>query len=145
MNETEFLELPVRERDALVAEKVMGFKFLFERRGDYELAVFVDPRRRQHTRTNGPRYTPTGGLEAARRGFYGDLDRFTTDIAAAWEVVESLHDRGLYTSMSKDPSMGTWDVRGWNDKTNSNRFIAHADTAPLTICLAALKAVEFIK
>jgi hypothetical protein len=80
-------------------------------------------------------------LDAEVAGVMGLEDApFSTDIDAAWQVVEKLGERGLYVSVSKAPDMENWDVRGWNVRDNNNRFIAHAATAPLAICVAALNA-----
>lgn len=115
-----------RELDAIVAEKVVGYRWVkggtFLLDSHLSVAVLVE--------ANGTHLDTK------------NLPRYTSDIAAAWEVVEKLHEMGLYVAISKDPDRFTWDVRGWNDKTNSNRFIGFAETAPLAICLAALKAVE---
>lgn len=63
------------------------------------------------------------------------------DRTACWDVVEALRKRGLKVCINAPgPDYTSWDVRGWNERTNSNRFIAHADTAPRAICLAALDA-----
>ena len=55
----------------------------------------------------------------------------STDIACAWEVLEKLRRHIFQLS----------DDEGWCC-TFSMRFNAKADTAPLAICRAALKAVE---
>lgn len=119
---------PGRELDALIAEKVMGITKLSHR--------------------------PLDANEMCRRCFrpagQGDnlpascvAQPYSTDIAAAWEVVEKLdlfgkrdmfiykNWRGKYSiDETVDAGMGTRDIA-----------IAEADTAPQAICLAALKAV----
>lgn len=109
---------PGRELDALVAEKVM----------------------------NVPKY----GIDTVS---ISNSDMFpkpySTDISAAWEIVEKirLHENYVCWEISSE-----WKGEG-DLKANSNfsfhvRFClgrgvewAGADTAPLAICLAALKAV----
>jgi len=67
-----------------------------------------------------------------------DTPAYSTDISAAWEVVEKmgnvdkLHDVELRTS-----------IRGWicNIFNSFDSFEVNADTAPLAICRAALLAV----
>lgn len=67
---------------------------------------------------------------------------YSMAIECAWTVVENLRERGLIVVISTAGTRNRmWDVRGWNDSTNDNRFIAHAATTPLAICFAALKAV----
>ncbi len=63
------------------------------------------------------------------------LPKFSTDIAAAWEVVEKLNRSKRRVALCFTRSLG-WSVilPGPDDST-------HSDTAPLAICRAALKAV----
>lgn len=83
-----------------------------------------------------------------QRGF----PHYSTDIAAAWTVVERLTDptrpdRCTFEMRRitdwEDPTWG-YDVRfgRWGDPTRQPDRIAWARTAPLAICLASLKAVE---
>lgn len=66
------------------------------------------------------------------------VDSFTpsTSIAAAWEVVE--RSRLLRWYVLGDYG-GSWAVLEWGE--DDYRVYAEADTAPLAICKAALKAV----
>lgn len=81
-------------------------------------------------------------LEIIRGAPYPECPRhYSTDIAAAWEVVE------------KDDGWGhDWRVKRWVSSSkpysctaertaDGQNFYAEAETAPLAICLAALKAV----
>ena len=103
-----------RELDALVAEKVMGADIELHRYDDYDTDyVFKSP---GHPKCLVP--------------------RFSTDIAAAWEVVVKLKmavesDGSLWRAGTKLPGHGNlyWDET------------EEADTAPLAICLAALKVL----
>lgn len=62
------------------------------------------------------------------------LFNYSTQIAPAWLVVEKMSP---YFDIFQDG--GGWVCRfGWGDKKT---LAAYADTAPLAICLAALKAV----
>lgn len=101
-------EMTTRERDALVAEKVMGWNV-------YQAS-----------------WSPT------------------TDIAAAWEVVEKMDAEHRTLRVSRHPVMG-WECEifppyPWREHTNegvrvhSTSYSASADTAPEAICLAALRA-----
>jgi len=63
------------------------------------------------------------------------LPHYSTQIADAWLVVEKMRP---YFEIYCDG--GGWVARfGWAD---AGTLAAYADTAPLAICLAALKAVE---
>ena len=117
-----------RELDALVAEKVMGCDPV---KGMY---YCTDP--------NHPNKCGEG------------IAHYSTDISAAWEVVEKLQNDGIAFGMWWDaheldkrfrvesyPGCGenTWAYRGHN---KHKPFEIECDTAPHAICLAALKTVE---
>lgn len=57
-------------------------------------------------------------------------------IAAAWEIVEYMYEKG--TSVLLD---GAYDDRNWECSwiTSDVRYMGVADTAPMAICLAFLK------
>jgi len=101
-----------RELDALVAEKVMGWTLSGR--------VWIDER--GHLQTIEP--TSFGSFEPS------------SDIAAAWEVVEKMRARGLIV----DLTLGA----GAYCRIGGFRPFAEerGATAPLAICLAALKAVQ---
>ena len=98
---------PGRELDALVAEKVMGGRRM---------------------RTTDARYY-WNGLNTN-----GELPAYSTDIAAAWTVVERLGDKFNFIGKCAD---------GWNAVLfyDGNSHGEIAPSAPHAICLAALKAV----
>jgi hypothetical protein len=106
-----------RELDALVAEKVMG--------------VGVEW-------WNGePLYVVTQDGHISSH----HLAEYSTDIAAAWEVAEKLRADGLEISVHN-----SWpynDGRRWccDIMAHGKWDNAKAETAPLAICLAALKAI----
>lgn len=110
---------PGRELDALIAEKVMGYK-------------------------RGPK-APTGRYYWSDGGASFPFSP-STDIAAAWEVFQTIAKRW------EDPWAGfVFDGKELIWSCHFSRQIlggivgeagAHADTAPHAICLAALKAVE---
>ena len=113
-----------RELDALVAERVMGWK--------------------RPTREFQP-WDKTG--EGMVLCTPHELPRFSEDIAAAWQVVERLHSEGwmlrlwltdygwhasfLHSSIREDDDSRLVEVSAG----------AQNDTAPLAICLVALMAV----
>jgi len=103
-----------RELDALVAEKVMGF---------WDVQMYEGKLVHGENNTNGwPMQTPC----------------YSTEIAAAWEVVEKV---GRATEIRWHPKaeqrvvvmIGVYDTPGG---------VAEAETLPLAICLAALEAVR---
>lgn len=111
---------PGRELDALVAEKVMGWKVL--RHKDFPDHPDVD-------------FTKEHGVLMR-------TPHFSTDIAAAWEVVgklEKSHDFELIHLIYH----GMGDARGWFIKLDGNRVGFPQETAPHAICLSALKAVGY--
>ena len=73
------------------------------------------------------------------------LPKYSTDIAAAWEVVEKFDrtswDVNIYSQTESD--VPTWEVALYEYFENGVGRIgkAEADTAPLAICRAALLAV----
>lgn len=70
---------------------------------------------------------------------------YSTDIAAAWEIVAELDKRGLFLTMERhgerlsgDEFFMRWACGFWPGTT----YLQEAMTAPHAICLAALKTVE---
>jgi hypothetical protein len=135
---------PGRELDVLIAEKVFGLN-LYDRFTGEEKPI-----------------TATQALAYA-----SNLDRippFSTDIAAAWMVVEklkelnrdilpadretdlelkfALHSDGIriqYDRVDKKWEVCWWEVGFY--EADSESFMVKADTAPHAICLAALSVV----
>jgi hypothetical protein len=106
-----------RELDALVAEKVMGVntdRFIWKRYGK--------PDSIQNEDYGGPRH-------------------YSTDIDAAWQVVEKLEqhpDEILFSCSRKGGKELVWEMRFRKCRGNQHDYIASAPTAPLAICRAAL-------
>lgn len=69
------------------------------------------------------------------------LPKYSDDIALAWDVVMRLRDRGwtIWVGPSADNGPG-WDVQA-KKKTNFHERTT-AETVPLAICRAAVKAVR---
>lgn len=118
---------PGRELDTEVALKVMGLQFVIKvyEPGSLDMRPGSVNYKFRHE-SQGWR-TPDGEL-------LDELPYYSTDIAAAWEVVEKLDL--LSTLLLQKNSSGVWGV--WNEDTGQVHF---GDTAPHAICLAALKAV----
>ena len=112
-------EMPAgREMDVLVAE-LMGWTNLYNRFG------------------NEMGYRPL----ATHSSFIPD---YSADIAAAWEVIEKLHAAGRFMCLD---ALG-FDGEKWRCffawtqiEKQQYPWIGEADTAPLAVCRAALKAV----
>lgn len=117
---------PGRELDALVAEHVMGWE------PQTDISALTDAG-----------YPPNGEDWHAITGFSKDevnicwYPRYSTDIAAAWEIVASL--TGFNTLGGKIFKL-TFD--GHFCCTLGDSY-AHGETAPHAICLAALKGVGY--
>ena len=107
-----------RELDALVAEKVMEWEWRGLSHGWYhgEGRLFLDE---------------------------DELPHYSTQIADAWLVVEKLVGDGFYVDIGVQEDraqvqLETLTDRSWTIRVGSTE----APTAPLAICLAALKVVE---
>lgn len=116
-----------RELDALIAEKVMGCKILYV------------------GTVSGEKPWGCGCLNEIHSIGDGDaeLKEFSTDIAAAWEVVEKLREK--YNSVdicALSPTLKGchYKVKLW-DNAWSDSITILSETVPRAICLAALKAI----
>lgn len=101
---------PGSELDILIAEKVFGVKY-------------EEPKLNQFKPMPNPNSCP----------------RYSTDIAAAWEVVEKLNLLSKFSLERFEDRYRIVEYAGGYD--NNFTFISEAETAPHAICLAALKAV----
>lgn len=109
------------QMDALVAEQVMGWG-----------------------RSKGGLYRPGGDPKNIRD--YRDVPRYSTDIAAAWLVVEKLIADGWFP----DVQFNDWGTESWHatlmrrtdDERADGYHGAQAASAPLAICRAALAALS---
>ena len=104
-----------RELDALIAEKVMGLIA-------YKVQLVAPP----------PRVRTIDELQ--RVG--SPLPHYSTNIADAWEVVDLGHPCGWFDSYYIMRYGAGYAIGRCMD----DAVYAEADTAPLAICLAALKA-----
>lgn len=88
-------------------------------------------------------YRGVGTIPHATTGKLGDLLHYSTDIAAAWQVVEHMRSKKWsyyiegYRGYPHDVEFrGPEQEAGYGPDRS-----AHADTTPHAICLAALQAV----
>lgn len=117
---------PGRELDALIAEKVMGWPTFAPQ------ALGLLNNHLLFGQTKGEQC-----LICARNDDTKEcLPHFSTNIAAAWTVVEK-----LYMLVWREDLDGTWGARSLKymiEKTG----ISRSDSAPHAICLAALKVFD---
>lgn len=133
-----------RELDALIAERVMGYVW---RRFDYPPAgggyKYGKPWKWLSTATNG------ADVEGGEERYIDNVRAYSTDIAAAWLVVEQMR-KGVGAKQFQLDSIGfgnsdegEWRCMFSRDVDGQLRLhIADADTAPLAICLAAVAALD---
>jgi hypothetical protein len=131
-----------REMDARVAEKVMGFdckhvddgegwcQFCGEEMIEYS-QMYWDQNKWLQDRQSRPVETKCQGLH------------YSTSIAAAWEIVEALRQKYCCIKVYSDHAYiyECTIVKDPDDDHDEPEIFTQADTAPLAICLAALKAV----
>ena len=125
-----------RELDALVAERVMDWRWLVSQ---------VSGRRALFPPDHAPEWfgRVADGSEPLTDQWDTRLPHYSTDIAAAWQVVEKMRERWPVVRLEVD-------VEGWRVEIHTDegtpsyyRPVAedYADTWPLAICRVALKAV----
>jgi len=120
-----------RELDALVAERVMGHPGRFVER--------VNINDRWWDRTTWLPWEeepekPHGGTAVGQMP-----PRYSTDIETAWKVVERL--RTDWRFLFQETPGRKWRAMFSSHRRQEAWFMDDADTAPLAICRAALKAV----
>lgn len=123
---------PGRELDALVAEKVMGWKW------------DVSPNTGRRV-LEGPSSSGEKALLAIQNPnrHIGGLPKYSTDIAPAWEVVEKIKSLTFYNGeqwCTREP----WLSFGRHLSDEEDGFAINLwFVNPRTICLAALKAIDY--
>jgi len=123
MTRAEILNTPAgKEMDALIAEKVMGWKKLS---GKVNILV------RQSI-----------DLIMLNDGAQELVPRYSTDISAAWEVIQHFLGTGRKRPKIDRVSEGEWRVQidDWEPDA-----VAYSSSAPLAICRAAMLAVIEMK
>jgi hypothetical protein len=107
-----------QELDRAVAEEVMGC--------------------RVQVSANGKLSELGGGEERVYKD--AQIPRFSTDIAAAWQVVEKMREYGWSVTIGQHIDL-SWRCKFTNDEILIE-VIARANTAPRAICETALEAVR---
>lgn len=118
---------PGRELDALIAEKIMGWT-------------------KNITLDFYPTYYPS---RPAQMNILGHIiPSYSTDIAAAWKVVEKLQSYNPFWESSDaflgfelSPSIGINGKHNWYCNFGDSTKGKYADTVSHAICLAALKII----
>lgn len=135
-----------RELDALVAEKVMDWQKVVKRPSHWhELRHLVNTLTGAEIKPyQGPwwilphmdiKESPDNGVE---------LPYYSTDIAAAWEVVEKICSGIGDLRITVAGDMHLCEI--WSPATGNNMIAdVEEETAPEAICLAALEALEALK
>ena len=124
-----------RELDALVAEKVMEQSVTWFGLGEDKSLMFSDTidRNEERRRRGEMLWGYPGG---------GDVPEYSTNMTAAWEVVDRMRADAWFVDLEDSSSLtyGPW----WCQFARS-RYTAKGEstgqTAPHAICLAALKAL----
>lgn len=132
-----------RELDALIAEKVMGWK-----RMSY---MEAEPGCKYPSPERITGYWHSLDLKEQRRAedcddYYSPEDAWSpsTDIASAWEVVEKMGRHEISIHMRSDSNTDCVTKRYYLMDYTCRALLAEAETAPHAICLAALKAIEHV-
>lgn len=132
-----------RELDALIAERVMGWKWCASpntfKPGRPWRRWLAEPYRNMPV-WDGVTEMPIDGLFDEE----SNVLYYSTDIAAAWEVVEKLRETWPVVLVTVGPKH--YDVEINTDKGSPSHYRlvedAQAETLPLAICRAALKAIS---
>ena len=143
-----------RELDALVAERVMGWEWLERATGNgnnTRKALFAplssdwvrfnfDPAKWSPAKPNTERFADWNQCCESRQRSTRGVPRYSTDIAAAWQVVEHLlHTRNLTFRIQGD----NWFSECISYRARfGGRFFYDANSAPEAICRAALQATN---
>lgn len=113
-----------REIDKLIAEKVMGWR-VFKTTEEWQKAG-----------------SPTGQkITVLDQTPKFEIPHYSTDIAAAWQVVEKMHSDGNHVQVWRNKNNNFWRASMRFEHGKWGKYFTQANTAPLAICLAALKAI----
>jgi hypothetical protein len=115
-----------RELDALVATKVFGLRVVTAAESQVSIARHLDP-------TDRFVEVDVAGVFCGMKG----IRHYSTDIAAAWQVVEKMRSSGHLSDINTRSEYVECEF--WTG--NHTDGVASSDTAPHAICLAALKAL----
>ena len=137
-----------RELDALVAEKVMGARWFGTEGADPPSLKVKLPRFMVYVlclrggEPNMPDWDVCGRPEIWNDSALDEIPHYSTDIKAAWEVVEKMRADGFVGEFVQDVPDGA-SARFWDNplfEAFTETKMPADDTLPLAICLAALRA-----
>jgi hypothetical protein len=133
-----------RETDALVAERVMGWAWQTKDGSTRWLAPPAQCGDFGHERPASGDEALEGAwwLEAKPSDLHWIVPHYSTDIAAAWQVVESVVERGYMVTVVQEDDAAVRVYLDHPSQVEDLDEIGVAPTAPLAICRAALAAVE---
>ena len=129
-----------RELDALVAEKVMGWEWWIHIESDARF-IALGGGWVSHLHPKKASGKEPVDWDVINRAC--DLPRYSTDISAAWQVVENVERRFAAVQVIwEGPIYGArCIIRDEDGGAYSTEADKRAKTVPLAICLAALKAL----
>lgn len=137
-----------RELDALIAEKVMGCTVGTVKMSDGDF--------QKHCMCKDWSHCPFD-INDEEQNFYNPLlKEYSTYIKAAWKVAEEVMKQlecgfNIVWNQTRPGVDDYWSAAFWDDDGKLDRnghrlnYCANAKTAPLAICLVALKAVEGVE
>lgn len=140
-----------RELDAEIAEKVMGWMWVEHSPKQQALPGFTsvvrflaDPKWVKGLGSDPSWFiVPADMTTPVAEDVDAGIPHYSTDIAAAWQVVEKMRERGLNVSITADYGWrAPWECCMYLPGAREQWPCADADTAPMAICLAARKALE---
>ena len=131
-----------RELDARVAERVMGWESITD---ELEIAKREDDPECVDSRRWHRKPVWFKGNEKMACEECGTLPLYSTSIEAAWEIVEKLRQKYCCIKVYSDHAYiyECTTVKDPDDDHDAPIIFDQAETAPLAICLAALKAMEW--
>ena len=115
-----------RELDALIAEKVMGWRDIAT--DGVSVYGHLPPGTEPHL-----------NVTRAGNGFY-HIKRYSTSIADAWEVVERMRELSFVLTLSWQSRNSEWCAHWFYPADRTHKAAFHK-SAPRAICLAALKTI----
>lgn len=131
-------EMTVRERDALVAEKIMN------RSQEHKINECDDPYYSQCALCGETNGSTDWKLKETKCEAHPP---YSTDIATAWEVIEKMIKYNPFWEQKNciDFHLSPTSPPGWTCNFGDDTTRVYADTAPEAICLAALRAVGVLE
>lgn len=138
--------LTLREIDRLIAEKIFGIRPCKEWKkvslGSAGGPVLIHGDWMKEVKHDYECYPDIEEVKALQ-GMLGGPARYTTDIAAAWQLVDKIHERGFSVVVASGAEDSKYEVELTPTESayaKGEREAAFTEaTASLAICLAALK------